>query len=197
MRRLPLEDASDADIARAAASGQAAAQGRAWDRFAPLVRGMLRRSLGPLEDVEDHVQEVFIRFFRNLPSLRDPEAVRAFLIGISIRVAASELRRRRVRRWLHLSERVPEHAGGALDEEAREAVRRLYALLDRLNDEARLAFVLRFIEGLELTAVAEALGISLATTKRRLSKVQRQVLAMVERDPLLAEYLSDSEGSFA
>jgi len=197
VRRLPLEDASDADIARAAASGQAAAQGRAWDRFAPLVRGMLRRSLGPLEDVEDHVQEVFIRFFRNLPSLRDPEAVRAFLIGISIRVAASELRRRRVRRWLHLSERVPEHAGGALDEEAREAVRRLYALLDRLNDEARLAFVLRFIEGLELTAVAEALGISLATTKRRLSKVQRQVLAMVERDPLLAEYLSDSEGSFA
>jgi RNA polymerase sigma-70 factor (ECF subfamily) len=194
---LPLEDASDADIVRAAASGQAAAQGRAWDRFAPLVRGMLRRSLGPLEDVEDHVQEVFIRFFRNLPSLRDPEAVRAFLIGISIRVAASELRRRRVRRWLHLSERVPEHAGGALDEEAREAVRRLYALLDRLNDEARLAFVLRFIEGLELTAVAEALGISLATTKRRLSKVQRQVLAMVERDPLLAEYLSDSEGSFA
>ena len=197
MRRLPLDDASDADIARAAAGGQAAAQGRAWDRFAPLVRGMLRRSLGPFEDVEDHVQEVFIRFFRNLPSLRDPEAVRAFLIGISIRVAASELRRRRVRRWLHWGGHVPETAGDALDEEAREAVRRLYALLDRLNDEARLAFVLRFIEGLELTAVAEALGISLATTKRRLSKVQRQVFAMVERDPLLAEYLSDSEGSFA
>jgi RNA polymerase sigma-70 factor (ECF subfamily) len=193
VRRLPP---SDADIARAAASHEVAAQGQAWDRFSPLVRGMLRRSLGPLDDVEDQVQEVFIRFFRNLPTLRDPEAVRPFLIGISMRVAATELRRRRMRRWLFLSPSgvVPEETSSQLDEEARDALRRLYAILDRLSDSSRLAYTLRFIEGLELTDVAAALDISLATAKRRLSKVQRQVIAIVERDPVLADYLS-SEGA--
>jgi RNA polymerase sigma-70 factor (ECF subfamily) len=156
-----------------------------------LVRGILRRSLGPLEDVEDLVQEAFIRFFRNLHTLRDPEAVRPFLIGICMRVAASELRRRRARRWLQLSPtgKLRDDAATELDEEGRDALRRLYAMLDRLSDAGRLAFTLRFIEGMELTDVAAALDISLATAKRRLRKVQQQVLAMVERDPVLMDYL--------
>src|SRR5262245_34542217 len=100
VHRLPLANADDAAIARAAAEGHAGAASIAWDRFSPLVRGLLRRSFGPQTDVEDLLQEVFLRFFRQLPTLRDPAAVRSFLIGITIRVVGTELRRRRVRRWL-------------------------------------------------------------------------------------------------
>ena len=57
------------------------------------MRGILRRSLGLWCDVDDQVQEVFIRFFRNLHTLRDPKVVRSFLIGITLRVASGELRR--------------------------------------------------------------------------------------------------------
>jgi RNA polymerase sigma-70 factor (ECF subfamily) len=193
IRRLPVEAASDADLARAAAKGAAAAQGQAFDRFAPLVRGLLRRSLGPQHDVDDQLQEVFIRFFRNVATLRDPEKVRSFLIGITIRVAASELRRRRMRRWLRLSPtgELPEGTSDAVDDDAREALRRLYGVLDTMGDQARLAFVLRHIEGLELTDVADGLGVSLATAKRRLAKVRKQFFAMAERDPVLAAYAAD------
>jgi RNA polymerase sigma-70 factor (ECF subfamily) len=74
--------------------------------------------------------------------------------------------------------------------EARQAVSRLYAILDRLGSEDRIAFVLRFIEGMELTEVAAALGLSLATTKRRLAHARARVDHHIARDPGLAAYLS-------
>ncbi len=193
VHRLPLGAADDATLARAVAAGDEAAATAVWTRHAPLVRSVLRRSLGPYGDVEDAVQEVFLRFFRQVGELRDPSALRSFLVGIAMHVAVSALRRRRVRRWLRLTDSgvVPEPpaaAGRDRGDEAREAMRRLYAILDRLDDAGRLTFVLRHVEGLELAEVAEALSVSLATTKRRLAKVTARVLAMIERDPVLPEY---------
>jgi RNA polymerase sigma-70 factor (ECF subfamily) len=182
----------DGALARAVAAGDEAAAGAVWERYAPMVRSALRRSLDPYEDVEDLVQEVFLRFFRRIGELRDPAALRSFLFGIALRVAGSALRRRRVRRWLRLTPTgvLPDlpARGGEPGDPAREAVRRLYAILDRLDDAGRLAFVLRYVEGLELTEVAEALGVSLATAKRRLARVTPRVVAMIERDPVLPEY---------
>ncbi len=192
VHRLPLRGADDAVIARALAAGDEAAAAAAWDRYAPVARSVLRRTLGPFDDVEDEVQEVFLRFFRQVPELRDPHALRPFLIGIAMHVAVSTLRKRRVRRWLHLTPTgvLPDVAAQGLEggDRAREALRRLYAILDQLDDAGRLTFVLRHIDGMELTEVADALGVSLATAKRRLAKVTGRVLAMVERDPLLPEY---------
>ena len=195
VRRLPLEKLSDAALARALAAGDSSAQGQAWDRYSPLVRGLLRRSLGPDAEVEDLLQDVFIRFFKSVSSLRDDGAVRSFLIGITVRVVSNELRRRRVRRWLRLtpSGEVPEETT-AVDEEAREALRRLYQILDGLSTEARLCFVLRRIQGLELTEVASALDVSLATAKRRIAKVNQHVSAQAARDPYLQGYADASEG---
>ena len=74
------------------------------------------------------------------------------------------------------------------DTDAREALARFYKILDRVNATDRSAFVLRFMEGLELTEVAAALKLSLATTKRRLARVWARVLLLVERDPVLVHY---------
>lgn len=192
VHRLPTARAEDAVLARAAARGDERAAEAIWDRFSPLVRSIARRSLGPQGEVSDLVQESFLQLFRLIPELREPESLRSFLIGITLRVVGSELRRRRVRRWLHLTESgaVPETAGLEEDDDAREALRRLYAVLDRIGDGDRLIFVLRHIEGLELTEVAAALGTSLATTKRRLAKIMDRLLSMAERDPVLSAYLS-------
>jgi RNA polymerase sigma-70 factor (ECF subfamily) len=61
--------------------------------------------------------------------------------------------------------------------------------LDRLGTDDRTVFALRFLEGLELTEVSEALGVSLATTKRRVARSWRRVVAGVRRDEALVEYL--------
>ena len=188
-------DPDDATLARALAEGQARALGLVWDRYAALVRGILRRALGPGADVDDQVQVAFVELFRDAKNLRDPGALRSFLIGITTRVARAELRRRRFRRWLHLTDdgAVPEAADDAADDDAREAVARLYGVLDRLDEKGRMMFVLRHVEGLELTETAAAMGVSLATAKRHLAKVTARVHAMAARDPILAGYL-DADG---
>ncbi len=196
VHRLPPQKAEDAQLVAAALSGDDRAAEAIWDRFSPLVRSIARRSLGPSSDVSDLVQDAFLQLFRTLSELRDPLALRSFLIGITLRVIGTELRKRRVRRWLRLTDTgtVPEVAALADDPEAREALRRLYAALDRVSDEERLVFVLRHIQGLELTEVAAALDISLATTKRRLQKVMTRLVATAERDPALSSYLEPALG---
>jgi RNA polymerase sigma-70 factor (ECF subfamily) len=168
------------------------AAGRMWDRYAPLVRRILRRMLGPV-DVEDGVQDAFLRLFRDLGSLRDPAALRCYLIGITLHVAKSELRRRRAKRWLLLSDDgvIAEPDAIAAEEwhEPRAAVLRLYKMLDRISDERRTVFVLRYVEGLELAELSAVLDCSLATTKRRVADAARRVCFLAAADPLLAPYL--------
>jgi RNA polymerase sigma-70 factor (ECF subfamily) len=193
---LPRPRLSDSALVAAAVAGRPGAAELVWDRFAPLVRGLVRRSLGPDRDADDHVQEVFLRLFAQLEQLRDPTALRSFVVGITVRVLRDELRRRRVRRWLRLTDEgeLPDDPAEPRDDAAREALRRLYRILDDGDAEARLAFTLRFVEGLELTEVAAALGDSLATVKRRLAKVTVRVLAAAKNDPVLSSYLADTRG---
>jgi RNA polymerase sigma-70 factor (ECF subfamily) len=144
--------------------------------------------------VEDLVQEVFLRFYRNLALLRNPGALRSFIFAISFRVAISELRSRRVRKWLRFTDdgglQAPSaRFSGPADFEAREAVAGLYGILERLEPKDHMAFVLYYVEGLELTEVAESIGVSLATIKRRLGRISARVFAMAEGDRRLIEYL--------
>lgn len=184
----------DATLARSAMEGDPSAHTAIWDRYHPLVRRVLYRSMGPGNDVEDQVQEVFLRFYRNRALLRNPSALRSFLFGITLRVAASEIRSRRIRGWLRLTPDgvLDDHAAPHTDGDAREAVKRLYAILDRLDTKSRLAFVLHYVEGLELLEVASALGVSLATVKRRLTRVSARVWAAAQGDRVLIEYLDAS-----
>jgi RNA polymerase sigma-70 factor (ECF subfamily) len=193
---LPAADLlkiDDAGLVRAILDGDPRAPRVLWDRHARLVYRILRRSLGQQNDVEDLAQEVFLNLWRRLPTLREPRTLPAFLITITTLTLRHELRRRWVRRCMTLG------AKGDIDPdlrvvhpnpEARQAVSRLYAILDRLGSEERIAFVLRFIEGLQLTEVAAALGLSLATAKRRLAHAHARVLHHIAKDPGLAAYLS-------
>lgn len=189
--RSPYGD--EAALVAALVAKEPAAAGAAWDLYAPLVRGLLWQSLAVGADVEDLTQDVFLHLFRRVADLRDPNALRSFVVGITIRVAKSELRRRRVRRWLHLTDTgdVPDEPDAGADHAAREALRRVYAILDKVDDESRLAFVLRYVQGLELTEVATALDISLATTKRRIAHVHERIAVHARGDASLAPFVGD------
>ncbi len=160
-----------------------------WQRFAPMVYRMLRRAFGPGYDIDDLAQEVFLVLFRRAHTLREPQALRAFVISITAHTVRYELRRKAAMRWLHFGEpTVGKAAEANLD--AREAITRLYGILDHLSSTDRTAFVMRFIEGLEVAAVSKALGVSLATTKRRLAHAWQLVVVHAKRDTALVGYLT-------
>ncbi len=191
VRVLAVAYEDDAAFVRALADGHPPAAAAAWDKFAPLVRGLLWKAIGPGSDIDDLLQDVFLTLFKRVRDLRDPSALTSFVVGITIRTARSELRRRRLRRWLLLSDdgELPEVAAAASDHAGRQALRSFYAILDKLDPEARLVFVLRHTDGLELTEMAISLGCSLATVKRRLAKATERVLVHVRRDPVLLAFL--------
>jgi RNA polymerase sigma-70 factor (ECF subfamily) len=190
---------ADADLARALIARDANAPRLLWKRFAPMVFRILRRAMGPGHDVEDLVQDVFLCVFEKVPALREPKVLKAFVISCTVFNARSELRRLWRQRLIRVADK-GDVSGDALvevDHDGREALSRFYAVLDRINAHDRTMFVLRFIEGLEVAEVAAASGWSLATTKRRLARAWSKVTLLVDRDPLLREYLTPTEGRHA
>jgi RNA polymerase sigma-70 factor, ECF subfamily len=179
------ETERDIELARELMDGnnQAAAE-VAWERYAPLVHRIVSRAIGPDAEVEDVTQEIFYRLFSRIRTLRKPEALRSFVISFAIRIVKWELRRRRARRWLTLSETgdVPDEQLMVMDAESRYALRRLYGLLDRLSTRERLVLVLRHVEGMTLEEIAEAMELSLATVKRSLRRAALRVSQMVDTD---------------
>ena len=83
--RASLVDATDVDLARALIANDAEAHRVAWHRFSSLVRGMVRRVCRHRVDCEDIVQEVFFCLFRRVHTLRDPVALRGFVIAVTLR----------------------------------------------------------------------------------------------------------------
>jgi len=176
--------ATDLELARALIDGTANAAEAAWERYAPLVHRIVSRAIGPDAEVEDVTQEIFYRLFSRIRTLRKPEALRSFVISFAIRIVKWELRRRRARRWLTLSETgdVPDEQLMVMDAENRYALRRLYGLLDRLSTRERLVLVLRHVEGMTLEEIAAAMDLSLATVKRGLRRASARVSQMVDAD---------------
>lgn len=161
---------------------------------------MIRRTVNT-NDVEDLVQDMFLRMFRRVGTLRDPSALRAYVLRVTSSVIVSDIRHRKVRRFLGLTHQgdLPESPGAPCDDENREALSRLYAVLHRCSHEERMSFMFKNVEGMELSEVADTLGISVATVKRRLAKVHERLTRAVGDDAQMAAALglNPSESSVA
>jgi RNA polymerase sigma-70 factor (ECF subfamily) len=161
-----------------------------WRAHAPRIFRVVERTLGSSNDAEDVTQEIFLRVFARIDTLRDPDALGSFVLSVALRVIKGHLRYRRVRRILHVVETVPETAVPGLDIDSRRSLRRFYEALDTLPASERLVFALRHIEGMTLSEVANSSGVSMSTAKRLLRKSYSRLAKRVEADPVLTRYAS-------
>jgi RNA polymerase sigma-70 factor (ECF subfamily) len=187
-----LARSDDQELVFALRQGHAAAKAELFDRYASHARRILARILGHDPELADVLHEVFVRSLAAIGTLEDPAALRGWITGIAVLTARERIRDRIRRRWLRFSstEDLPEVPVAVPDDEGREALRATYRVLDRLGAEDRIAFALRFIEGLELRDVAAACGVSLNTVKRRLARAERRFSALAAREPTLMERLA-------
>jgi RNA polymerase sigma-70 factor, ECF subfamily len=162
-----------------------------FDRYAPHVRRVLVRVMGPDSEILDLVHDVFVTALESVHRLMDPRALRGWLTQIAVFTARARIRRRvrgRFLRFLPFSE-LPEAELPPTDFEASQAIQAVYRVLDRLDTDERIAFALRFVGGMELTEVAASCGVSLATIKRRLARAQLNFESGARREPALSEWL--------
>jgi DNA-directed RNA polymerase specialized sigma24 family protein len=72
---------------------------------------------------------------------------------------------------------------------ARQTLRRARALWQQLPERLQAPWLLRHLERMTIDEIAAALSISAATAKRRISEADRRFEAMVDRDPVVRDYL--------
>jgi RNA polymerase sigma-70 factor (ECF subfamily) len=183
----------DAALMQALRTGHPGAAAVFYDQHSAHVHRTLRAVLGADEEIPDLLQEVFIRALDRIAKLRDIERVRSWLGTIAIFVARAQIRRRARRSWLRVfsPERTQPSYQDQPASEARLALREVYDVLDGLPVNERMAFVLRFIDGMTLHDAAEACNTSLATIKRRLARAEKQFLAEARKRPALVHWLED------
>ncbi|TWT40383.1 ECF RNA polymerase sigma factor SigW [Phycisphaerae bacterium RAS1] len=161
-------------------AGDEAAAAEIDQRFGQELRLFCRRMLGDAAGAEDIVQDVFCTCCKVGPESLPTRSVRAWLYQIARRRCIDVRRRQNrtggdaaaaVRRvqpgFDNAIDPLTTPAGKALK---RDRAAKLLALLDDLDDDLRTVVVMRYFQNLPRDEIAEAVGLTLAGTKARLSK---------------------------
>jgi len=184
---------ADRDLAARCSSGDRAAQRELFARVKQAVHRTLFRILGSNRDIEDLLQESFIAIYRSIHGFRGESSLNTWCSSIATRVAWAYIERRKPA--AAPLELVPEVATDDPDAErvyaAREAARRLYAALDRIDAKQRVAFALAVIDGRSLAEVAEMTGATTVAVKTRVWRARNELNRRARKDSVLAMYLTD------
>jgi RNA polymerase sigma-70 factor (ECF subfamily) len=170
----PQRDAEEAELLRAVARGDEPAFARVYDRYGPILFGLLLRILRSRPEAEDVLQEVFLQVWQQARSF-DPARGRAFtwLVTLARSRAIDRLRSvdSRERAAQRSADEQPPAAesdewaeDAAIRAERAEAVR---GALAELPEEQRQVLVLAYLEGMTQTEIAAAKGQPLGTVKTR------------------------------
>jgi len=139
------------------------------------------RILRDADLAEDALQGAFVTAWRQLPSLRDPARFEAWLRKLLVHACYAEARRRRS--W-SANVRVlpvdgPVGPDGLISIVERDALDRAFR---RVSVEHRAVFVLHHHLGLQLTEIAETLGIPAGTARSRLFHAHRAMRAALDAE---------------
>ena len=184
----------DLALAQRAADGDRSAQRELFHAQKASVHHTLFRILGANRDIEDLIQDAFLEIFRALPSFRGDSSLKRWCQTIATRQAYLAIERRKPTAVdlevveNEIVDRDPDAHRVAL---ARQAAKRLYAAMDRLDPKMRIAFALAVVDGLSLAEVAELTESSLVAVKTRVWRARRELTKRAQKDPVLASYLAD------
>jgi RNA polymerase sigma factor (sigma-70 family) len=145
-----------------------------FERLRPSLLRFFERRVACV-DVEDLVQEVFIRLARQArgAAIREPER---YVFRVATNVLRDRLRRQAVRCGAdHVPLDDPESIGEAPSEEriheSRELLARVLAALEQLPPKCRATFLLHRFEGLSYSEIARRLGVSRSAIEKQMMHV--------------------------
>jgi RNA polymerase sigma-70 factor (ECF subfamily) len=176
--------ASDAELIRSAARGDAAALGMVLHRHQPALLATAVALVGR-DEAQDVVHDAFLVAVRHVGELRDPSAAGAWLRTIVRTEALMRLRGRREQPAADV-EAVAEAGAGPGPEEAIEALAVrgwVWSALERLSEPLRVVALLRFFgTRCSYEEIAAILDLPVGTVRSRLNQVKLKLA-----DALLTE----------
>jgi RNA polymerase sigma-70 factor, ECF subfamily len=139
-----------------------------------------RRMVVDASDAEDATQEAFLRAWREISRLRDPDRYEGWQLRLLVRTCYDLLRGRSRRRLRSSVRQIAELV--ALPDETVLERERLTTAFRRLTPEQRAVVVLHFYRDMAPAAIAELLEIPVGTVNSRLHYGTRALRAALDAD---------------
>jgi RNA polymerase sigma-70 factor (ECF subfamily) len=193
-RFAPAADAQDdSRVVEAAREGDRVAFGQLYDRYSRMVHGILLARV-PLSEVDDLVQDVFLRALPRLPALRDVTRFGAWLAAIT-RNRANDYHRHAVEE-VELPEDLP--GDGREDRKATSPVdadaRFLLAAIRGLPETYREILLLRLVEGMTGPEIAARTGLKHGSVRVNLHRGMQKLRERLASIPRATREREEAEG---
>ena len=164
----------DHELVRLSLEGSREAFGLLVTRYARSVRAVCLARLGQHGDLEDVVQDSFLRAYHGLPRLKDGERFGPYVHRIARNLSVDRLRRHD-RHMKSLDEVDLQPELRRVPDERDERLAKLREMVGRLPECLREAVLLFYFEKMSYTRMAEVLGITEAAVNQRLSRARRRL----------------------
>jgi RNA polymerase sigma-70 factor (ECF subfamily) len=197
-RKPALPDDQLADLVVKARDGDRVAFNRLVDRFQPEILRMVYYRVRPHAEAEDLTQDIFMKAFRNVGHLREPDRFKSWLYRIAVNRVRDFHRRQRLRSLFssdsEFNEAVLPGKGDEQDDpEALSQVlkaefwHQINLILRKLSRMEKEVFMLRFFDHLSISEIAGALKKSESTIKTHLYRA----LAKFKKDGRLRRMFAE------
>jgi RNA polymerase sigma-70 factor (ECF subfamily) len=188
---------TEAELIAAVLQGDAASFEPLVERYSPRLFAMARRYARRESEVEDIVQDVWLKAFEKLGSYRAEAPFEHWLMRLAVHTCYDSLRRHQRNRETTFAELTePEEdwldrfvsEPGAADENAAAARQLLDRVLEQLSPAARLVITLQEIEERPVKEIAKLTGWSVPLVKVRAFRARaemRRVLSRIAKEKYL------------
>lgn len=174
---------SDAELMQQIVSGDQAAFNGLYHRYKDRMYYYFYRMLGnSTEQANDFLQELFMKLIEKPESYHPNYSFQTWLFSVANNMCKNEYRRREVRKEYQTSESLQPKLDYMKDSsvEPEQLLEKIFQTLDRLGEEQRSAFLLRYREGFSIREVAEILGLPEGTVKSRLFYAKKMLAEKLE-----------------
>jgi RNA polymerase sigma-70 factor (ECF subfamily) len=184
-----VEIAEVASLVQRTLGGDAAAFEQLIMRHERRVFTLAMKLLGSTEDAQDAAQEVFLRVFKYIHRFDPHKPLEPWLMQTTVNVCRN-IGRDRQRRWntfpvtveagaeFPIAQETRDPHAGLAEEQEKQL---LWKALDSLPEKERLAVILRDINGLKTSEVAEILGSSETTVRSQVSRARVRMKEAIDQ----------------
>jgi len=162
---LSAGESSDLELIAAINNGDAAAFETLYFRYRDWVVSLAHRFSGDSDAALDVMQETFLYLLKKFPGFRLTANLKTFLYPAVRNLSIAT--RRKAQRY-QATEGQLEKIENTASEDSSKAPNELHLVLAGLSEEHRETILLRFVDGLSLAEIADAMEIPLGTVKSRL-----------------------------
>ncbi len=177
----------DLQIVEGCIAGKRRAQTQLYKRLAPGMLGVCMRYCRNVAEAEDVLQEGFIKVFKYIKNLRNPEAVDGWVRSIMVNTALTHYKKNKVYHEEITDDNIADPDVPEDEQMGPVDPKILMDLIQKLPEGYRMVINLYVFEGYTHKEIADILEISENTSKSQLSKARKTIRKKLETMNLMTK----------